>query len=72
LEKRGKKTPLSDLPEITGSDAYYLDIIGKLRRMTSPISIQDIAAYCSLFKVVDVERLYEIVAKVNLEERRNG
>jgi hypothetical protein len=69
MRSAGKETPLDNRPCLTINETYYLNIITKLRQLTGPISIQDIAAYCSLFTVLDRARLYDIAVQINMEER---
>jgi hypothetical protein len=71
LARRGKSTPLSDMPEIDAIDRYYLSIIIRLRKMTAQITLQDIAAYCQMFPVEDKARLIDVVSRVTKMENAN-
>jgi hypothetical protein len=72
MEKRGKDTPLSEMPKLNLGDQFYLSIIMRLRKMTAPITMQDLSSYCQMFTVPDKARLIEIVAQVNQLELKNG
>lgn len=71
MEQRGKDTPLDDYPELNIIQSYYLKVITRLRKMASPITIQDLFAYYSLFPTLDKERLLEVACAVNVAERAN-
>jgi len=72
LERRGKETPLSKLPELDIVGKYYLNIVMRLRKIAFPITLQDLAAYCSMFPVSDKVRLLDVVARVNRLEKDSG